>query len=161
MSDPDYTLVIETEYDLGSERIRAEIMSGGGPDIYALAETLEFDGISGSTIFEDLYPYLEKSRTFSAGDFVPTVIKTLETDNSLYVLPLDFSIRTAVKRTDLLADGGLSAALSLPQVEDGSVSIFPQNVSQNDMFYWLSNMYLNDHMKNGKCWNIPRHLFDH
>lgn len=151
VSDPDYTLVIETEYDLGSERIRAEIMSGGGPDIYALAETLEFDGISGSTIFEDLYPYLEKSRTFSAGDFVPTVIKTLETDNSLYVLPLDFSIRTAVKRTDLLADGGLSAALSLPQVEDGSVSIFPQNVSQNDMFYWLSNMYLNDHMKNGKC----------
>lgn len=151
LSNPRYTIVVDTEYDLGPEAVRAEIMAGNGPDIYALVETLEFAEINSKFIFEDIYPYLDKSQTFSTKDFVPEVIKALELDGSLYVLPLDFSIWTLVKRTDLLADGELSDALNLPQVEDGSITIFPQSISQNDMFYWLSNMYLNNHMNNGRC----------
>lgn len=151
VSNPNYTIMVETEYDLGPERIRADIMAGKGPDIYALVETLNFNEMSDSAIFEDIYPYLENSPVYSKEDLVPSVIKALEVDDSLYVLPLDFSVWTMVERTDLPGTGGLLDALSLPQVIDGSMTVFPQTISQSDMFYWLSNMYLNDHMKDGEC----------
>ena len=85
-----------------------QILSGNGPDM------VEYGGyyspaVASGKLMEDLYPYMEADESFQKEDYYENILEAFEKENSLYVLPAGFSIKTLCgKASELGSDRELT-----------------------------------------------------
>lgn len=156
-SDPDYKIkvVAGSEFlDYTEQQLQMLIVSGKGPDLYQIGTGHEpgkywhFPGISGKAVFEDLLPWLEERTALGQDNFYPAVLASAMEGEGLYYLPLDFTVNTLLRRTDLLPGDspGLMDALELPQVKAGDAQPICNYYDRSLCLYWLGNLYLGSHV---------------
>lgn len=106
-----YKVVID---DYGSEYSEAEggwncqildssLVSDNPPDILNL-ERLNIWKYAGKGVLEDLYPYLEESSVFSAGDFLDNVLEGLTIDGRLVCIPGEIGVKCLFGRKSAVGD---------------------------------------------------------
>ncbi len=161
----DSPWLVRTESISDEQEAAAELAAGRGPDLYAFAEN-SFLGWSGSTVFEELSPYMAASGR-SRADFLPSLMEAVNPGEELYSVPLGFILANFYQNTALLPDPGasLADAFALPQVQSGEIRVlpessytgwldlFPNGFTRDSLFDWLATVYMGTHLDetNGSC----------
>lgn len=147
LTNTEYSVVVE-RVDLSDaqreDALRAKVIAGNGPDLYFTGGSGGFGGLRAGAVFEDLSPYLDGSGQLSREDLLPAALDAATEDGGLYAMPVDFTLFTMSEQRGLLPqeDMSLSELFSLPAVQDGSLTVFPSDMSQDSLWYWLSTLYL-------------------
>lgn len=150
-----YAVAVET-VDISEKQsgdaIRTGIISGKAPDLYFTGDGSSFGSFSGSTVFEDLMPYIDSSDVISRDDLLMPVIDAVRESGGLFSMPIDFTVFTMSERLDLLPekDMSISEMLYLPQVQSGDISVLPTDMSRESLWYWLSSLYVCSNMDEEK-----------
>lgn len=124
--------------------LRARVIAGEGPDLYFTGGSGGFGGLRAGAVFEDLLPYLDGGGRLRREQLLPAALDAASVGGCLYAMPVDFTLLTMSEQRGLLPqeDMPLSALFSLPAVQDGSLTVFPSDLSQDALWYWLSTLYL-------------------
>jgi len=158
LTNTKYSVVVE-RVDISDEQsadaVRAKIIEGNGPDLYFTGGESGFGSFRGSSVFENLLPYLDNSEQVSREDLLTAVIDAASEDGGLYSIPIDFTMLTMSEQMNLLPqkEMSISELLSLPTVQDGTLTVFPTDMSQESLWYWLSSLYLFSNLdeEDGTC----------
>lgn len=158
LTNTQYSVIVERidVSDAQSEdAVRAKIIAGNGPDMYFTGGESSFGSFNGSAVFENLLPYLDNSEQIHRDDLLTAVIDAVSEDSGLYTIPIDFTILTMSEQMNLLPqkDMSISDMLLLPDVQNGNLSVFPADMSQESLWYWLSSLYICTNLdeESGKC----------
>ncbi len=143
-----YRVRMETAADQSADQLRAQIISGGGPDLYFTGAGNAALDFSGDAAFEDLLPYLDRSESFGRDSFVPSVLEVMLSGGKLYSVPVSMEVYTVLCRDTGLAspDLRLSELSALPEVQSGACHVFTREYTRDSVWEWLSNMYLAGHI---------------
>lgn len=91
-------------YDAALTRLQNDILSDTNcPDILNLAQIDEKPYIE-KGVFEDMYPYIEKSNVLSKEDFFENILDGFTYDGKLLAIPAAFSISTIVGKTSVVGE---------------------------------------------------------
>ena len=147
---------IQVEYvDPNDPALQAKIIVGEGPDLFFTSTGSMFTSYQNEAVFEDLLPYLDNSAVIDRGSLFPSVLEAMMLDGKLYTLPIDMELYTMVcTRPDLVTEEmSFMDAMSLPEIESGSLRFITAECSRTVMWQWLSNMYQADHIDllHGTC----------
>ncbi|MGN0429678.1 MAG: ABC transporter substrate-binding protein [Acetatifactor sp.] len=82
------------------------ILSDDCPDLIVISDQLDMEGFAANGVFEDLSPYLEKSRRVKREDFAENVLQAYTRSGKLLCIPSSFSISEAVVGKQSLAGEG-------------------------------------------------------
>lgn len=87
----------DTEGDsyAGHTRLRTELISGTAPDILDVTNFSINEYIT-KGLFTDLYPFIDSDKDINRDDFVQGVLKTTETNGSLYQVSWGFAVNTII-----------------------------------------------------------------
>ena len=145
-NNEQYVVTIEYVGDMSQEQLNALIASGNGPDIYAMIGMDMFENVSHSKVFEDLYPYLENYEIDNTNRLLqPLLDACIEDDNALYIIPIDFMIWSFCAQKDLLSSDQTDITNLLDIKSTNDAQAFSALMSRTDLWYWISNLYLNNH----------------
>lgn len=88
----------DDDYTAGIQKLNTEIMSGKLPDMIAVdTYNVPADKYAAKGYLADLYEIIDADTEMSREDFVPSVLKALESDDGkLYQIPQSFYIESAV-----------------------------------------------------------------
>ena len=147
LTNTQYSVIVELiDYsdEQNEDALRAKIIAGNGPDLYFTGGESSFGGFHGNAVFEDLLPYLDNSKQIHREDLLTAVIDAVSEDSGLYTIPIDFTILTMSEQMNLLPQRNMSISdmLSLPDVQDGELAVFPTDMTQESLWYWLSSLYI-------------------
>lgn len=145
-SSAEYVVKIEYIGDMSQEQLNALIASGNGPDIFSMIGTELVDNVRHDAIFEDLCPYLQSDPDYTPETLIPALREALMEDGALYNLPIDFMLWTFCAQKDCLPSGDTDLTALLENSAEYSAPIFSSSISQADLWYWISNLYLNNHL---------------
>ena len=98
MDNGDFTEVLKNLNQL--------ILSDDCPDLIEISDQLDMEGFAANGVFEDLSPYLEKSRRVKRDDFAENVLQAYTRSGKLLCIPSSFSISEAVVGKQSLAEEG-------------------------------------------------------
>lgn len=97
----DYSVYYSDSDQRAAElKLSTDIITGNYPDIYDFSIPWQGSSLS-STVFmrrgllENLYPYIDKDQELSRSDFFPGILSSLEIDNGLYELVLEYRFLTS------------------------------------------------------------------
>lgn len=90
------------DYQAGLTQFNADLTTGNCPDIIGL-DSLDYGQYASKGIFEDLYPYMEKSG-MDRQDFLENVLEAYEVDGKLYGIVPSFQISTCMAKTSLVGE---------------------------------------------------------
>lgn len=140
------------DFEGGMLQFQADLTSGNGPDIIDFSN-LDYSLYANKGVFEDLYPYMEKSNT-AKSDFLPNVLTAYEVDGKLYGMPVSFGISTIIgKQSELGTVKGWTLSEMLDFMETKKPEeIFSYN-SQQNMLYALVYNNINEFIdwETGEC----------
>lgn len=140
------------DYDSGLTRLHTDITSGNSPDIIDFS-ALDYPMYANKGVFEDLYPYMEKSG-MEKDIFLPNVLNSYEVNGRLYGMPSSFSISTIIGKQSVLGNvSGWTLAEMMDFIESKNPEeIFSYN-SQLNMMYALvyNNMDEFINWETGEC----------
>lgn len=90
-----------SNYEDSSKQMNLDITSGHIPDIMDVSNGVPRDQYIKKGILTDLYPLMEKDEEVKKESFVPSILKTIETDGKLYYMGTSFSLQglAAPKKT--------------------------------------------------------------
>lgn len=71
------------------------------PDIMDLSE-IDEEALTAKGVFEDLYPFLEKSSVLGKDDFMDTILDSYSKDGKLYSIPAGFSLSTIAGKSSIV-----------------------------------------------------------
>lgn len=145
-SSKDYVVKIEYMGDMSQEQLNALIVSGNGPDIYAMIGMDMFETVRHDAVFEDLYPYLMDDNSYGPEVLLPTLLDASMEDGALYNIPIDFMLWTFCAQKDQLPNGGTDLIKLLDRGAENDMQIFSSNIARDDLWYWISNLYLNNYL---------------
>lgn len=150
-----YKVQVEDISTLSEQQLNTKILAEEGPDLYFVGDNSGFAGINEEIIFENLLPYIDASTTVNRDSIVKPILKSAMDGEALYHIPTDFTIYTMGRKTNLMPEKNMDImdALNLDAVKNGELSVFPKQFTQNDMWYWLSNLYISNHVdkENASC----------
>lgn len=140
------------DFEGGMLQFQADLTSGNGPDIIDFTN-LDYSLYANKGVFEDLYPYMEKSN-IAKSDFLPNVLTAYEVDGKLYGMPVSFGISTIIGKQSELGDvrgWTLSEMLDFMETKKPE-EIFSYN-SQQNMLYALVYNNINEFIdwETGEC----------
>lgn len=123
------------DYQTGITQFNADMTTGSCPDIIDLS-SLDFSQYASKGIFEDLYPYMEKSG-INKEDYLENILKAYEVDGKLYGIIPKFYVSTTMAKTSLVGDvSGWTLSEMLDFVEEKN----PENVfrygNRSEIFYY-------------------------
>ncbi len=98
---PTYHVVLEKYEE--EDRLDAALVGKNPPDLLDLAD-LNYDKYADKGVLEDLTSYLEESSVIHKEDFLDQVIQGYTVDGRLCCIPLNFTLRTYVGRTEQVGD---------------------------------------------------------
>ncbi len=82
------------DYHTALVNMQNDIAAGNIPDIVGVSSDLPWQNWAEKGIFIDLYPLMEADGEFAKEDFLDNVMTAMEVDGALYVLPIEFGVRT-------------------------------------------------------------------
>ena len=94
------------DYDSALKEFNQLILGEDCPDLLVLSSQLDIEGFAANGVFEDLSPYLEKSRRVKRDDFAENVLQAYTRSGKLLCIPSSFSISEAVVGKQSLAEEG-------------------------------------------------------
>lgn len=140
------------DYESGMIQFQADLTAGNGPDIIDFSN-LDYSLYANKGVFEDLYPYMEKSGV-AKSEFLPNVLTAYEVDGKLYGMPVSFGISTIIGKQSELGDiKGWTLSEMLDFMESKKPEeIFSYNSRQN-MLYALVYNNINEFIdwETGEC----------
>lgn len=140
------------DYESGMIQFQADLTSGNGPDIIDFSN-LNYSLYANKGVFEDLYPYMEKSG-IAKSEFLPNVLTAYEVDGKLYGMPVSFGISTIIGKQSELGD---IKGWTLSEMLDFMESKKPEEIfsynSQQNMLYALVYGNINEFIdwETGEC----------
>lgn len=139
-NNKEYYVVVELfdhNEDGASERLRAEIISGTGPDIFSLYNDSELDSLSGEKVYEDLYVYLDSDEEFSRESIFPSLLKAMEYNGNLYSLPYDFMIYTFFTTSDIDYEYKMVLSDYAEIAKEKNIPLFSSWATRNNVWDWI------------------------
>lgn len=97
----EYRILIDEYSPDAYDRLCTEIIGGDGPDIIDLS-SLSMPRIS--CFFENLYPFIDSDPELTREDFIPTILRSAETNGKLNSLPATFSVVTITAKEEDVGD---------------------------------------------------------
>ena len=155
-SSDKYHISVKTygqdDWESGLTQFNADVASGSGPDLVDFSN-LNYTLYAEKGVFEDLYPYMEKSG-LKKENYVENVLEAYEMDGKLYGFTTEFSIYTIVGKQSVLGElSGWTLSEMMDFIDQHKDSeIFPY-ASQQYMLYLLvyNNMDEFIDWESGKC----------
>ena len=136
----DCTAVVDYYPENAYDRLCTEIMAGGGPDVLNLfGLSLPMD----SSCLEDLYPYIDADAGLDRGDFLPTVLSSLEINGVLRSIPAAYEVTTLTARAsdvDNAAHWTFDEMRDILARQDGDVHLLPENWVQTEFLRWIASI---------------------
>lgn len=131
----------EEDYSAGIQKLNTEIMSGKLPDLMAIdAYNIPADKYAAKGYLADLYEIIDADTEMSREDFVPSVLKALESSNGkLYQIPKSFYIETAVALEKIV---GEYETWNLASVRDAMTKLLP-DATIFDVYYTKNDILQN------------------
>ncbi len=90
-------------YEEGKIRFHADITGEGAPDLISL-DSIDWQNLAKKGLFEDLTPYLEKSKVVSKDALLPGVLAACQVDGKQIAIPRTFSLLTLMGKKSLVGD---------------------------------------------------------
>ena len=89
------TVVYAPDWDMekGLQNLQLDIVQGKAPDLIS-TNSLDYETLINVGVFDDLYEYMDNDEEFGRDDIVPSVMKSYETGDKLYVMGPSFTIFT-------------------------------------------------------------------
>ena len=139
--DYKITVVEYNGYDKTIEHLRAEILTGKIPDIYAFTGEDPLRDAPSYTLYEDMLPYLDNDAEFSRESLVPSLLTAfLREDSALRWMPYDFVMFTFIAPVSLV---GERTSITLEEAESiaskNDLHVFDIAMDQE----WLLSMICN------------------
>lgn len=139
-SSDKYHISVKTygqdDWESGLTQFNADVSSGSGPDLIDFSN-LNYTLYAEKGIFEDLYPYMEKSG-LKKEDYVENVLEAYELDGKLYGFTTEFAIYTMVGKSSVLGDiTGWTLSEMLDFIDQHKDSEVFSYASQQSMLYLL------------------------
>lgn len=94
------------DYDSALKEFNQLILGEDCPDLLVLSSQLDIEDFAANGVFEDLSPYLEKSRRVKREEFAENVLQAYTRSGKLLCIPSSFSISEAVVGKQSLAEEG-------------------------------------------------------
>lgn len=97
-TNKDYRIEVKNYdiYENGEEKMNMDIAAGNIPDILDVSMGVSKEQLIKKGMFVDLYSFMEKDSEVKKEDFIPSVLKAMESDEKLYCLPPSFSIQAFI-----------------------------------------------------------------
>ena len=155
--------IIDISNEQSRNAVRARMISGDCPDLYFIDDNEFFGSVRENAVFENLFPYIDKSSTITRDSLLNSVIHSVTEKDCLYIIPVDITILTMCQQVNLLPqeDLDISDMLLLPAVQKGEISIFPTDMTQESLWYWLSTLYIVNNLNEntGEClFDTPEYI---
>ena len=102
-----YRIEIEWGEEIGSgywNTTAAELMTGGGPDLFCVSQQLNFTDYVRQGLLEDLTPYIEAN--LNPEDYIESALYAYRQGESVYGLESGFSLSTLITKKSLFAEEG-------------------------------------------------------
>ncbi len=123
------------DYQAGLTQLNADMTTGNCPDIIGL-DGLDYNQYANKGIFEDLYPYMEKTG-MDRQDFLENVLEAYEVDGKLYGIVPCFQISTCMAKTSLVGErSGWTLTEMLDFVEGREAENIFDYGSRSSIFYY-------------------------
>ncbi len=123
------------DYEAGLTQFNADITSNNCPDMIDLSN-VNFSQYASKGIFEDLYPFMEKSG-LNPDDYQENILKAYEDDGKLYGIMSQFYIVTTAAKASKVGD---KSGWTLSEMLDFAESVNPGYLmeygSQPSIFYY-------------------------
>lgn len=98
----DYSVyATDEDYNAGVTKLNTEIISGNIPDIISI-DQLPYKQYAAKGLLEDLYSYIDSDSEFSRDDFMPSILKAMESDGKLNYVSPSFNVMTLIGSSDVL-----------------------------------------------------------
>lgn len=117
----------EEDYETGLIQFGADLTTGNCPDIISLGQ-IDFAQYANKGIFEDLYPYMEKSG-LKKEDYLENILKAYESDGKLYGIMSIFYLNSTAVKKSLVGD---KSGWTLSEMLDLVDEVNPQYVLTYD-----------------------------
>lgn len=91
-------------YEDAMERMNMDIASGNLPDILDVSMGVSKGQMIKKGMLADLYSFIENDKEIKKEDFIPSILKVIETDGKLYYLPPTFGMKGLVSGKKTMGD---------------------------------------------------------
>ena len=150
--DSRYVYQYEDYSDQEMDRLMAEIISGNGPDLIVFNNNLD----TASSLFEDLYAFLDKDSFLSRDSFLPNYLSTLEINGELHELWTGCSIITLSARASDVGDGKALTTADYDRIlaeNDNYEAIFDNYMTKDELLKWIADISLGEYVdkETGTC----------
>lgn len=135
----DYAMYDEAgAEEQGLTRLRMDIISGNGPDLYELSQ-LPAELYASKGLFEDLKPYFAENSPIQYADFVQNAVDALEYNGGLYYITPWFELVTiGGRRACVGTKGSWTVDEFLEAVKDYSpADVFGPSMTKNSFLMYL------------------------
>lgn len=140
----------ERLYESGNN-LMIDVLAGKSPDILMFGDWIDASSLYGKERLADIYALIDSDGEISRSDFVKPVLNALETDGKLYCMPYDFSVDSAVVKTELWGDDSDTSFEHIAEIaeEKGCTIPFDFTVSSYNFMNYISSEYID--FSKGKC----------
>lgn len=98
----DYSVyATDEDYNAGITKLNTEIISGNVPDLICVSQ-LPYKQYAAKGLLEDLYTYIDNDSQLSREDFLPSILKAMESDGKLNYISASFNVMTLIGNSDIL-----------------------------------------------------------
>ncbi|MCL2051622.1 MAG: extracellular solute-binding protein [Lachnospiraceae bacterium] len=103
--NPGYLIQIKTYQKAGQSINEAltdfnlDLISDNVPDIIVLRNNMPLESYASKGLFADLYEYMDEDPDIKRSDYLPNILRMLESDGKLNSVAASFSINTVIGRT--------------------------------------------------------------
>lgn len=151
----DHIAYIQTYTDQDMDKIRAQIISGGGPDIIATGIADDMQIIQDSQLYVDLYSLLDNDADYSRNSIFPSLLGALEKEGKLYQMPVEFIMYSFLAPASLeIPDAAnIEMLLKIAQELKPGYSLFDPGFSRADLWSIFAdlNLYRFVDVEGGTC----------
>ena len=88
------------------DKIAAEVMSGGGPDIFKLAGNQDVYKMMKSGVFADLTPYFENDQAFDVSEYNEAVLYGAQFQGKQYIVPIEYYFESFLSTKEIVDEIG-------------------------------------------------------
>ena len=114
----------EDDYEIGINRMNADIVSGNIPDIIVINEAMPLNAYISKGLFADLDPLLMADQELAGVEYMDNVLAANRFNGHLYFVASGFNVRTMAARTKVVGkEPGISASEMKKLARDAGIEV--------------------------------------
>lgn len=140
------------EDGLTAELLRAQLIAGEGPDIFAFYDRSSLADL-GANSFEDLLVYLDADAEYGRDTLAPELLGAMCAQDKLDWLPYSFGISTFTAPSAYLSEPGFSFDEAKQAAAKAGLPLFPGWMTRDILWGWMSDFAVGQYMdlETGTC----------